>query len=73
MRNIDFIRTLKPKKLVKFMAHQICDSCDCCIYKIIDPCPNETNDADCAKGTKKWLKQPYNKKDKVWRCLDETD
>lgn len=72
MRNIDYIRTLKPKKLVKFMAYQICDGCDCCVnHNPDEPCGDETKDEDCASGTKKWLKQRYNEKDRVWRDIFE--
>lgn len=70
MRNIDFIRKMKAKDLTKFMAYQICDGCNCCVYHAEKPCPDTTLAKDCHKGTKKWLKSEYNQNDKVWSELD---
>lgn len=66
MRNIDFIRKMKPKTLAKFMVYQICDGCNCCVNRKNKPCPETTLDTECFNGIKKWLKQSYNPNDKVW-------
>lgn len=73
MRNIDYIRTLKSKQLANFMAHQICDGCDCCIYQAEKGvCKFNTDvltDKMCNKGTKKWLKQEHDPQDRVWEVI----
>ena len=68
MRNIDFIRKLKPKKLSKLFNYQYTDACKMCGYeKICDACNNANGKpCDCVEGGSIWLKQKYKKTDNVW-------
>lgn len=55
MRNIDYIRKMKPKELALFL-NSLEYGCATCAYEKV--CTFKTADNyDCATGIKKWLKQ----------------
>lgn len=55
MRNIDYIRKMKPKELALFL-NSLEYGCVTCAYEKV--CTFKTADNyDCATGIKKWLKQ----------------
>lgn len=55
MRNIDYIRKMKPKELATWLSKQEY-GCTTCAYEKV--CTSETADNyDCATGIKKWLKR----------------
>lgn len=53
MRNIDYIRKMKPKELALFL-NSLEYGCVTCVYEKV--CTSKTAD-NCATGIKKWLKQ----------------
>lgn len=68
MRNIDKIRKLKLKKLAKLLDYQYANACEMCGYeKICDACNSiDGKPCNCEDGCRIWLKQPYDKNEKVW-------
>ena len=67
MRNIDKIRKMKPQDLSEFIMYLWDKGCEACVYD--GKCDEKQR--SCIKGTKKWLKLPYEKDEEIWAKYKE--